>query len=127
MKNSPNAFICFFAFTAFTTVTRAFGEFFNNQIEHATTIVLSRSQNATPEQLEECVKMMQELNHDAAIITTAWDAIDGKNILNVMEGQDNLEMKVLAEHHAHHHHHDHDEHGHACGNHGCGSGGCHSH
>ena len=88
---------------------KAFGEFFNNQIEHATTIVLSRSQNATAEQLEECVKMMQELNHDAAIITTAWDAIDGKQILNVMEGQDNLEMKVLAEHHAHHHHHDHDE------------------
>ena len=88
---------------------KAFGEFFNNQIEHATTIVLSRSQNATAEQLEECVKMMQELNENAAIITTAWDAIDGKNILNVMEGQDNLEMKVLAEHHAHHHHHDHDE------------------
>lgn len=88
---------------------KAFGEFFNNQIEHATTIVLSRSQNATAEQLEECVKMMQELNEKAAIITTAWDAIDGKNILNVMEGQDNLEMKVLAEHHAHHHHHDHDE------------------
>jgi len=88
---------------------KAFGEFFNNQIEHATTIVLSRSQNASAEQLEECVKMMQELNEKAAIITTAWDAIDGKNILNVMEGQDNLEMKVLAEHHAHHHHHDHGE------------------
>ena len=87
---------------------KAFGEFFNNQIEHATTIVLSRSQNATAEQLEECVKMMQELNDKAAIITTAWDAIDGKQILKVMEGQDNLEMKVLAEHHAHHHH-DHDE------------------
>ncbi len=88
---------------------KAFGEFFNNQIEHATTIVLSRSQNATAEQLEECVKMMQELNEKAAIITTAWDAIDGKQILKVMEGQDNLEMKVLAEHHAHHHHHEHDE------------------
>ena len=88
---------------------KAFGEFFNNQIEHATTIVLSRSQNASAEQLEECVKMMQELNDKAAIITTAWDAIDGKQILKVMEGQDNLEMKVLAEHHAHHHHHDHDE------------------
>ena len=90
---------------------KAFGEFFNNQIEHATTIVLSRSQNATSEQLEECVKMMQELNHEAAIITTAWDAIDGKQILNVMEGQDDLEAKMLEEHeHAHHHHHhDHDE------------------
>ena len=88
---------------------KAFGEFFNNQIEHATTIVLSRSQNASSEQLEECVKMMQELNPKAAIITTAWDSIDGKNILKVMEGQDSLEMKMLAEQHAHHHHHDHDE------------------
>ena len=105
---------------------KAFGEFFNNQIEHATTIVLSRSQNANAEQLEECVKMMQELNHDAAIITTAWDAIDGKQILNVMEGQDNLEMKVLAEHHAHHHHNDHDhehEHHHDEEEHEC----CHGH
>ena len=97
---------------------KAFGEFFNNQIEHATTIVLSRSQNASSEQLEECVKMMQELNPNAAIITTAWDSIEGKQILNVMEGQDNLEMKVLAEHHAHHHHH---EHGEDC------TCGCHDH
>ena len=107
---------------------KAFGEFFNNQIEHATTIILSRSQNATAEQLEACVKQMQELNPKAAIITTAWDAIDGKQILNVMEGQDSLEMKVLAEHHAHehehHHHHDHDhhhEHGEDC------TCGCHDH
>ena len=98
---------------------KAFGEFFNNQIEHATTIVLSRSQNATPEQLEACVKKMQELNPKAAIITTAWDAIDGKQILNVMEGQDSLEMKVLAEHHAHEHHHH--EHGEDC------TCGCHDH
>ena len=98
---------------------KAFGEFFNNQIEHATTIVLSRSQNATPEQLEACVKQMQELNPKAAIITTAWDAIDGKQILNVMEGQDSLEMKVLAEHHAHEHHHH--EHGDDC------TCGCHDH
>ena len=89
---------------------KAFGEFFNNQIEHATTIVLSRSQNATPEQLEACVKQMQELNPKAAIITTDWDAIDGKQILNVMEGQDNLEMKTLAEHHAHEHEHEHEHH-----------------
>jgi len=96
---------------------KSFGEFFNNQIEHATTVILSRSQNATPEQLEACVKQMQELNSKAAIITTAWDNIDGKQILNVMEGQDSLEMKVLAEHHAHHHH----EHGEDC------TCGCHDH
>ena len=92
---------------------KAFGEFFNNQIEHATTVILSRSQNATEEQLEFCVKQIQELNPKAAIITTAWDDIAGEQILKAMEGQDNLEMKLLAEAshaaHEHHHHHEHDE------------------
>ena len=96
---------------------KAFGEFFNNQIEYATTVVLSRSQNATPEQLELCVKQIQALNPKAAIITTAWDNIKGEQILKVVEGQDSLEMKMLAEakahHHEHHHHdHDHEEHEH---------------
>ena len=102
---------------------KAFGEFFNNQIEYATTVILSRSQNATPEQLEFCVKQIQKLNPNAAIITTDWNAIGGVQILKVMEGQDNLEMKVLAEarhaqdeeeheHEHHHHDHDHEEHEH---------------
>lgn len=102
---------------------KAFGEFFNNQIEYATTVILSRSQNATPEQLEFCVKQIQNLNPNAAIITTDWNAISGEQILKVMEGQDNLEMKVLAEarhaqdeeeheHEHHHHDHDHEEHDH---------------
>lgn len=101
---------------------KAFGEFFNNQIEFATTIVLSRTQSTTPEQLELCVKQMQELNGKAAIITTPWDAIKGEQILKVMEGQDSLEMKLLAEahhkaeeeehEHEHHHDHDHEEHHH---------------
>lgn len=102
---------------------KAFGEFFNNQIEYATTVILSRSQNATPEQLEFCVKQIQKLNPNAAIITTHWNAIGGEQILKVMEGQDNLEMKVLAEarhaqdeeeheHEHHHHDHDHEEHEH---------------
>ena len=102
---------------------KAFGEFFNNQIEYATTVILSRSQNATPEQLEFCVKKNQTLNPNAAIITTDWAAIGGEQILKVMEGQDNLEMKVLAEarhaqdeeeheHEHHHHDHDHEEHEH---------------
>jgi G3E family GTPase len=97
---------------------KAFGEFFNNQIEYATTVILSRSQNATPEQLEFCVRQIQALNPKAAIITTDWKAISGEQILKVIEGQDNLEMKVLAEarhaqdeeeHEHEHHHHDHDE------------------
>ena len=96
---------------------KAFGEFFNNQIEYATTVVLSRSQKATPEQLEFCVKQIQKLNPKAAIITTPWDEIQGSQILKVIEGQDNLEMKTLAEAaheaHEHEHHHDHDhEHDH---------------
>ncbi len=102
---------------------KAFGEFFNNQIEYATTVILSRSQNATPEQLEFCVNQIQKLNPNAAIITTDWASIPGEQILKVMEGQDNLEMKVLAEarhahdeeeheHEHHHHDHDHEEHEH---------------
>ncbi|MCD7709681.1 MAG: GTP-binding protein, partial [Clostridiales bacterium] len=100
---------------------KAFGEFFNNQIEYATTVILSRTQSADPEQLEFCVKKIQELNPKAAVITTDWNDIPGSQILDVMEGQDNLEMKVLAEarhakdeeeHEHEHHHHDHDEHDH---------------
>ena len=93
---------------------KAFGEFFNNQIEHATTVILSRTQNANAEQLEACVKQIQGLNPKAAIITTDWDSISGENILKVMEGQDNLEMKTLAEAQHHHHEHHHHEHGEEC-------------
>ena len=102
---------------------KAFGEFFNNQIEYATTILLSRSQNASAEQLELCVKQIQAINAKAAVITTPWDAITGAQILKVMEGQDNLEAKMMAEEHHrleeeehehehHHHDHDHEEHEH---------------
>lgn len=100
---------------------RAFGEFFNNQIEFATTIVLSRTQDMGAEQLELCVKQMQEANKKAAVITTPWDQISGGQILSVIEGQDSLEIKVLAEEthrreqeeHDHgHHDHDHDDHDH---------------
>ena len=110
---------------------KAFGEFFNNQIEYATTVVLSRSQKATPEQLELCVKQIQALNPKAAVITTPWDEIKGEQILKVVEGQDSLEVKLLAEQHAkeealeheheHHHDHDHEEHDENCP---CG---CHDH
>ena len=107
---------------------KAFGEFFNNQIEYATTVVLSRSQNATPEQLEFCVKQIQQMNPKAKIITTDWNAISGSQILTVIEGQDNLEMKTLAEarhakdeeeHEHHHHDHDHEEHEHHDHDHEC--------
>ena len=103
-----NALVTVVNATKATKQMKAFGEFFNNQIEHATTIVLSRSQNATPEQLELCVKQMQILNEKAAIITTPWDSIKGEQILDVIEGQDSLEVKLLAE--AHHHDHEHEHH-----------------
>ena len=99
---------------------KAFGEFFNNQIEHATCVILSRTQEATGEQVEFCNEKIRSLNPDATIITTCWDAISGEKILDSMEGRDNLAMKTLAEMHhkedaaAHeHHHHGHEEeHGH---------------
>jgi len=105
---------------------KAFGEFFNNQIEYATTIVLSRTQEIDNEKLEACVKKMKEHNAKAPIITTPWDKLDGEKLLSVIEGQDNLELKVLAEeeHHRHeeeHHHEHHHEHGEDC------TCGCHDH
>ncbi len=99
---------------------KAFGEFFNNQIEFATTVVLSRSQSTSPEQLELCVKQIQALNDKAAVITTPWDEISGEAVLKVMEQSDSMEMELLAEarhaqeaaEHEHHHHHDHEHDGH---------------
>ncbi len=97
---------------------KAFGEFFNNQIEYATTVILSRTQNATDEQLEFCVKQIQQLNPKAALVTTPWDELTGAQLQGAMEDKNTLEMEVLAqaEHerheHEHHHDHDHDEHEH---------------
>ena len=92
-----------------------FGEFFNNQIEHAGTVILSRTQNQTEEKLDAVIKMMRELNPNAHIITTPWDDLDGAQILSAMENVTNLELELLAEHaeaehqaheHEHHHHED---------------------
>ena len=103
-----------------------FGEFFNNQIEHAGTIILSRTQNVSEAKLKTDIELIRSLNKDAHIITTPWDDIDGKQILDAMENVTNLEIEMLAEaaakvaeEHEHHHHHDgecgcghHHEHGH---------------
>ena len=90
-----------------TKQMKAFGEFFNNQIEYATVVVLSRTQNAKTEQTEVVVKAVQEKNPEAAIITTPWDEIDGKQIYKVIEEKKSLEEELLEEH-GHDHHHDHD-------------------
>ena len=98
-----------------------FGEFFNNQIEHAGTVILSRTQNQTEEKLDAVIKMMRELNPNAHIITTPWDDLDGAQILSAMENVTNLELELLAEHaeaehqaHEHEHHHHHEDGGECC-------------
>ncbi|MFT8350673.1 GTP-binding protein [Clostridium saccharoperbutylacetonicum] len=83
-----------------------FGEFFNNQIENANTIVLSRTQKLTQEKLELCVAQIREHNKEAAVITTNWDEIDGKLILAAMERENSFEKELLKEAEEHHHHHD---------------------
>ena len=103
-----------------------FGEFYNNQIESAKTIVLSRTGNISDEKLDAALKLIKEKNDVAAIITTPWDQIDGKQILGAIEQSNSLELELLEEedvcpecghHHDHnheHHHHDHED-GHCCG------------
>ena len=106
-----------------------FGEFFNNQVEHAGTIVLSRTQNMAEEKLQEAVSLLREHNEKATMITTPWDELNGKQILDAMHHAE-LDMGTLHEHHhdhgEHEHHHDHDhEHHHDHGE-GC-TCGCHDH
>ena len=100
-----------------------FGEFYNNQVESAGTLILSRTQKLTDEKLHTAVEMLREKNPDAAILTTPWDELSGKTILSAIEKvslADELLEKMRSEHeeHEHHHHHDHDAH--------CDCG-CHDH
>lgn len=104
-----------------------FGEFFNNQIEHAKTIILSRTQNMKQDKLEATVAMIQEHNDKATIVTTPWDDISGAQILSAMEEKSSFAEDLLKQaevcpdcghHHApgehcdHEHHHDHEHEGH---------------
>ncbi len=97
---------------------RNFGEFFINQIEHAGTIVLSRTDKLNEEKLSACVELIREHNARATIVTTPWDALDGKDILETIEGAGDLEAELMREvmemheEHEHHHDHDHEEHEH---------------
>ena len=107
-----------------------FGEFYNNQVETASTIVLSRTDSIPQAKLDAAVAMLREHNSVATIVTTPWDSLTGEQLLQAMEGKASLaaelarlEMERLAaeedhEEHEHHHHHDHDEH--------C-TCGCHDH
>ena len=93
-----------------------FGEFFNNQVEHASAIILSRTQGLSEKKLDTCVAMLREKNPVATIVTTPWDEITGAQILETMERRTTLQAELahLEEeaHEHHHHHHDDDE---ACG------------
>ncbi len=105
----------------FTTVADAnkckmymknFGEFYNDQIESASCIVLSRTQDCSEEKLETAVKLISEKNSDAVIVTTPWDELDGKQILEAMENKETLKKEIdelKHEEHEHHHHHDDDD------------------
>ena len=104
------------------------GEFYNNQVESAHTIVLSRTQNMKQDKLEACVAMIREHNKDAAVITTPWDELTGEQLLAAMEKPVSLADMVMAEEdicpvcgghhdhdhedHDHDHHHDHEDHDH---------------
>lgn len=107
-----------------------FGEFYNNQVENANTIILSRTQSTTDKKLETCVKALKEHNENAVIITTPWEDITGETILKAMERKTDLAKELLeseeicptcGHHHGHDHDHDHD--GHEC----CGHDHDHDH
>ena len=92
-----------------------FGEFFNNQIEYARTIILSRTQKMNEEKLAQCIAMIKEHNDKATIVTTPWDDINGVKILNAMEKENDFVLKLMEEEHEHHHHehdHEHEHHHH---------------
>ena len=120
-----NSFVTVADATKVKVYMKNFGEFYNNQIESAGTIILSRTQKLTQEKLEAAVALLREKNPNAAILTTPWDELDGKTILSAIEKvslADELLERMQAEHAAdeaehHHHHHDHDEdddHDHCC-------------
>ena len=98
-----------------------FGEFYNNQIENAKTIILSRTQKMSQEKLEEAVAIIKKHNDKATIITTPWEDLSGATILSAMEKKNSFEEEVLKEHKHEeecgcgHHHHDHDDEECTCG------------
>lgn len=101
-----------------------FGEFYDDQISHASCIILSRTQNVTEEKIAAAVAMLREKNPTATIVTTAWDALTGEQILKAMSTKDDFKAELIAmaakaneehahedeeEEHEHHHHHNHDD------------------
>lgn len=131
-ETTPMELNCFIAVADATKCKmymKNFGEFFNNQVENASAIILSRTEGIRPEKLDAAVALLREKNPTATIVTTPWTELDGKQILETMERRDTLSaelehLKAEAaedddedEHEHHHHHHDDDEHECCCGHH----------
>ncbi len=106
--------------------TKNFGEFYNNQIETASTIILSRTDSVPQVKLDASVALIREHNAQATIVTTPWGQLTGAQLIEAMEGQATLaaELAKLEQEHAHHHHHHEHEHGEHCG---CGHHHGHEH
>ena len=129
-------------FTTVVDATKAemymsnFGEFYENQVEHASSIILSHTAGMSQDDIDKCIALLREHNKEASIVTTDWKEIDGSKILEIMEQKKTLSAELdrlreeayreQAEHEAEHHHHDHrhdDDEEHEC----CGHGHHHDH
>ena len=101
------------------TYIKNFGEFYKNQIEYASAIILSRTQDMKEDKLEKTIELLRDLNDKSPIVTTPWDQLTGKQLLEVIEGKNSFEEELIAaaqaaaeahaKEHDHHHHHDHEE------------------
>ena len=131
-------------FTTVVDATKAemymsnFGEFYENQVEHASSIILSHTAGMSQDDIDKCIALLREHNKEASIVTTDWKEIDGSKILEIMEQKKTLSAELdrlreeayreQAEHEAEHHHHDHDHHHHDDDEHECcGHGHHHDH
>ena len=113
-----NSFVTVVDATKAKIYMKNFGEFFNNQVEHASAILLSRTQKMDEAKLNTAVKLLRDKNAKAAILTTPWNQLTGAQILSAMEGGHSLAQELMEEIAHQHHHHEHDEH--------CDCG-CHDH
>jgi len=131
-------------FTTVVDATKAdmymsnFGEFYENQVEHASSIILSHTAGMSQDDIDKCIALLREHNKEASIVTTDWKEIDGSKILEIMEQKKTLSAELdrlreeayreQAEHEAEHHHHDHEHHHHDDDEHECcGHGHHHDH
>jgi G3E family GTPase len=103
--------------------SKNFGEFYNNQVETANTVILSRTDSVSQQKLDQAVQLLRERNPHAAIVTTPWNQLTGAQLAEAMEGKSGVAADLAELEQAHHHHHDHHEDGHCC----CGHDHDHDH